>query len=115
MKLPKQRNIPWLGALVDSLYTALPILSIINFLSIITLLYATIRGYLFDWAPWLTFGWFIGIMVILTSTLIVLMYIFVVPSIWTFRGKQMYGYESELLNEVKALRKEVQEMKKEEE
>ena len=41
----------------------------------------------------------------------ILVYKYLLPSIWTFRGKQMYGFESELIDEVRALRKEVQELK----
>ena len=107
----KQRNIPWLGALVDSLYTSLPILSIINFLSILTVLYATTREYLVEWVPWLTYSMFLGFLVILTLCVMVFIYKFVIPSIWTFRGKQLYGFESELMQEVRELRKEVEGLK----
>lgn len=105
--LPKQKNIPVVGAVVDSLYTSLPVLSILNFLSIITVLYSTIREYLLTWAPWLTFGWFLIVLVILTVVMMLTMYLYVLPSIWTFRNKQMNAYESELLQEVRALRREV--------
>ena len=37
----------------------------------------------------------------------ILVYRFLIPSIWTFRGKQLYGFESELLDEVKGLREEM--------
>lgn len=112
MKL-RQRNIPWLGAIVDSLYTSLPILSIINFLSIITVLYATIHGYLFEWVPWLTFWRFISIMVVWTLSMMGSIYLFVLPSLWTFRNKQMNKFESDVLKEIKKLRKEVKELKRE--
>lgn len=107
MKRLKQYNIPWLGALVDSLYTSLPVLSIINFLSISTVLYATIKEYLFTWAPWLSFGWFILILTICTLSMMIGVYTFVLPSLWTFRNRQMNKYDSDVLTEIRKLREEV--------
>jgi len=107
----KQRNIPWLGALVDSLYTSLPILSIINFLSIITVLYATIQEYLLAWAPWITFWHFVGILTFCTFALMIVIYIAVLPSLWTFRNKQMNKFESDALKEIRELRSELAELK----
>ncbi len=109
----KQRNIPWLGALIDSLYTTLPILSIVNFLSITTVLYVTIKENLLPWAPWLEFWMFVAIMSAWLAILMVLMYIFVLPSLWTFRNKQMNMFESDVLKEIRELRKEVQELREE--
>jgi hypothetical protein len=111
MKLLRQRNIPILGAVVDSLYTSLPILSIINFLSITTILYATLKEYLLPWVPWITLGWFLTFLVVITTTTMIFIYLFVLPSIWTFRNKQMNMFKSDLLDEVKELRKEIQQLK----
>lgn len=103
----KQKNIPWLGAIVESLFTSLPVLSIINFLAVITVLYATVREYLLVWIPWMTIWIFVGAMFILVMFLMMCIYKFVLPSLWTFRGKQLYGFESELFNEVKSLREQM--------
>lgn len=105
----KQKNVPYLGALVDSLYTSLPILSIINFLSIITILYATIHEYLLGWAPWLSLWIFVGLLGIATTSTMVLIYIFVLPSVWTFRNKQMFGYESKVIDLLEKLEKMLEE------
>ena len=107
MKILKQYNVPWLGAVVDSLYTSLPILSIINFLSITTVLYATVQEYLISWAPWFTIWWFLGFLTAATTFTMVGVYLFVLPSIWTFRNRQMNSFDSEVLKELQALRKEI--------
>jgi len=107
----KQKNIPWLGALVDALYTSLPILSIVNFLSIVSVLYATTWGYIQTWAPWMTFKWFILMMCILVTGLMVFVYKFIVQSLWSFRGRQMHTRDSNLVREVRELRKEIEELK----
>lgn len=103
MKLT-QRNVPWVGPVIDSLYTSLPILSIFNFLSISTVLYATLREYLLVWVPWLTINWFLLFLAIITLSLMSIMYLFVLPSLWTFRNRQMHKYESELKDELAAIR-----------
>lgn len=110
MKL-KQFNLPFIGAFIDSLYSALPLLSIINFVSIITVLYASIREYLLGWVPWLTLGWFVGILVILTIVVMACIYIFVLKSLWTFRKAQMNIYGPEIVKELQELRKEVAALK----
>ena len=114
MKVPKQKSISWLGALHDAFTTSLPVLSAVQFLTILTLFYNDLSPHILPIFPWMTFYIFIGGVILIMCGVMILVYKYLLPSIWTFRGKQMYGFESELLDEVKALRKEVQELKKEE-
>lgn len=100
MSLFKQRNVPWLGAFTESLFTTMPVLSILNFVSIMMVLYTSVRQYL---PAWLTFWWFVGGLTIVTLLLMLAMYLWVLPSIWTFRAKQMNSFENEMLTEVKKL------------
>ena len=109
----KQRNIPWVGAFIESLYNTLPLLSIINFISILAILYASTKDYLLTWVPWITLWMFICAAGFLVAILMVLVYKFILPSIWTFRGKQLYGFESDLMEEVRKLRKEIEDLRKE--
>jgi len=88
MKLP-QRNIRWLGAFTESLYNALPLLSIINFLSISVVLYTNVQDYLKASISWMTFPVFLIIIAIITSTAVLLTWIFLVPSLWGLRGRQL--------------------------
>ena len=46
----------------------------------------------------------IGFLIVAT----ILMYIFVVPSVWPLRNRQMNQFESGVLNEVKQLRADIQ-------
>ena len=89
MRKLKQKTIPWLGAAIDSLYTAMPIMSILNFVSVNAVLYATTKDYLVERLPWITFYHWIGLMVVLTLILMTFMYFAVLPSLWNFRAKQM--------------------------
>ena len=111
-KTIKQKNVTWLGILIESLYTALPILSIVNFLAILTVLYANVHPYLQEYAPWLRFWAFLIILGILTTVSIVLVYKFVVPSLWAFRSKQMFEHESEITNKLNELNRKLEEVDK---
>lgn len=108
----KQRTLPGMGALHDAFTTSLPVLSAVQFLTILTLFYNDLSPHILPLFPWMTFTRFIIIVALIMVGVMVLVYKFLLPSIWTFRGKQMYGFESELLEEVKALREEVKELKK---
>lgn len=108
----RQRNIPWLGKLVDSLYTSLPILSIVNFLSIVTVLYTTTREYLVAVIPWMNIYWFLLGLFLITAVTMALIYLLVLPSLWTWRSKMMYGFDSELMKDIKELSETVQKLEK---
>jgi hypothetical protein len=114
MRIPKQKSISWLGALHDAFTTSLPILSAVQFLTILTLFYNDLSVHILPMFPWMTFPIFIIGVAFIMCGVMVLVYKYLLPSIWTFRGKQMYGFESELLDEVKKLREEVKALKKEE-
>ena len=95
MKLLKQRNIPMLGAVIDSFVSSMPLMSVINFASIGVILYMTsIQPFAEKYMPWLTLPVFIFIMMAGVFVLMVIVYKFVLPSVWTFRGKQMFGHQS---------------------
>jgi len=107
----EQRTVKGLGELYEAFMTALPVVSAIQFASILTLLYNQYRVWLIGIFPWLTLVWFLVIIGIILIIAMILVYKFLIPSLWTFRGKQLYGFESELMEEVKALRKEIKELK----
>jgi len=90
----KQRNIRWLAVLLESLYLVLPILSIINFVSIAIVLYAEIRPWLTVHMPWMQLWIFLLIFVGVTVIAMCVAWIVLVPSIWALRGQQMFGRET---------------------
>jgi len=110
MKL-KQKKIIGLGELYESFITALPVLSAIQFISILAVLYNQLQPSLVDIFPGITLLKFLIVLIVVMIGAMILVYKFLIPSVWTFRGKQLYGFESELMEEVKALRKEIKELK----
>jgi len=108
----KQKNIPWLGAIVDSVYITLPILSAVNFFAILTVLYTNIYPDIQAYAPWMRYWIFLILVVILSVILMVLVYKFIIPSLWAFRGKQMFMHESEITDKLNKLLKKVDELEK---
>lgn len=110
IKIPKQKSFMWLGAFMDSMYMSLPMVSIINFISIQTVLYANV---ILPAVPWLPFPLFILFMILLVLCVMIIAFKFVIPSLWVWRGKQLYGHQSILMDKVEQTRQEVAEVKRE--
>jgi len=107
MGIIKQRKVIGIGEIYESFITALPLLSAVQFLSILTLLYNDLQPYLVEVWPSISLLKFLLILSGLMAVAMVLVYRFLIPSIWTFRGKQLYGFESELMEKVEKLEKKV--------
>ena len=107
----KQKHIPGVGALVDSLFSCLPFLSFINFVFISVVLYSEIAPYLKPHAPWVSLWVFLLILTCLTIISMALVYKFVLPSLWAFRGRQMFGYESKVTDKLKDIDKRLDKLK----
>ena len=108
VKIPKQRSFMWLGAFMDSMYMSLPMVSIINFISIQTVLYANV---IVPILPGLSFPLFILCMIFLVFLVMIVAFKFVIPSLWVWRGKQLYGHQSILMDRVQQARDEIKEVK----
>lgn len=110
-----QKNIPMIGVLVESLFNALPFLSIMltgfNFVSIIIVLYANIDEYLLNYFAWMKLEYFVGIVLIVLAVLVVItmivIYKYVTPSLWTFRNQQMNKYDNEVIKRLKRIEKKL--------
>jgi hypothetical protein len=108
----KQKKIPLLGEVTDVIFTSLPILSVINFVSILTVLYYDVNPYLKAHLPWLNFWWFLVFLVVGSAVIMLVVYKFVLPSLWTFRSNQMLNGKEDLagrLDNIEALLKEIKE------
>lgn len=104
MRFLKQRNIPMLGAIIDSFVSSMPLMSVINFASIGVILYMTsIQPFAEKHMPWLTLPVFVFILMAGTTLLMVMVYKFVLPSLWTFRGKQMFSYDSKISDKLDSI------------
>ncbi len=99
----KQYNIPWLGAFMESFFVTLPMLSVFSFWAIFTVLYANIRPYLLQHIPWLTFWIFMVAIVVIGLIGMVVVYKFIILSIWLFRKKQMSDFEKQMLDRMDVL------------
>ena len=96
IRLPKQTRIPYLGELVDSIFTAMPALSLFAFISTLIILYETVKVYFIDWAPWLNIGYFFGMIIIVFTVILWFVFKYVLLSIWHFRSTQMGHLEKKI-------------------
>jgi len=113
MSVLQQKNIRWLGAVVDSFFTAAPFLSMWNFVSIQAVLYTTVIHYILPILPWFNFVWFLLIMSTFAGVAIFIVYKFVIRSLWSWRETQLYGSKSVVIEQLESLRKEVKGLKEE--
>ena len=88
----KQKNVPALGAVIDSFVTSLPLLSLINFVSMMAVLWSTtIQPFAHLHIPWLNLWLFMGGMTVMVIVAMFITYKYILPSVWAFRYRQMQG------------------------
>ena len=85
----RQTRIPFLGELVDSIFTAMPALSLISLVSTLIILYEVMKQYVIDVAPWMNIGYFFGAIVVVFIPILLVVYKYILPSVWNFRSTQM--------------------------
>ena len=95
-KVFRQKRIPLLGELVDSVFTAMPILSLVSLVSTMIILYEVVKDYFVDIAPWLTIFHFFGGVAIVFVPVLLVVYKFIIPSVWHFRSTQMGHLEKKM-------------------
>ena len=95
-KVFQQKRIPLLGELVDSVFTAMPILSLVSLVSTMIILYEVVKDYFVDIAPWLTIFHFFGGVVVMFVPVLLIVYKFIIPSVWHFRSTQMGHLEKKM-------------------
>jgi peptidoglycan biosynthesis protein MviN/MurJ (putative lipid II flippase) len=110
--MTKQHNLQWVGSFADAAFTSLPILSVLNSVSVLVVLYQSIKEYLIGDYAWLNLWTFSGIVLLLVTITMVLVYKFVLKSLWSWRSQQMQGMNKQLDDiklELGKLRKELAE------
>jgi len=78
----RQRILPGIGPIYDAFVTSLPFLSAIQFLTILALFYENIKDYLVPIFPWITFTMFIATAASILVGIMILVYKFLLPSVW---------------------------------
>lgn len=96
IRLFRQQRIPYLGELVDSIFTAMPALSLLSLISTLIILYEVTKQYFIDWVPWLNIFYFFGVIAIAFLLALVIVFKYVLPSIWHFRSTQMGHLEDKM-------------------
>lgn len=88
----EQKNIPWLGKVIDSFVTSLPLLSLINTVSVLTIMWnTTISPFAKLYFPWFTAPYYFTVVVVGLSVAMFIVYKYVLPSVWAYRGTLMKG------------------------
>ena len=95
----KQKRIKYLGELVDSIFTAMPALSAFSLASTIIILYEVTKEYILNLLPWMNVLYFMFALAIIFLPILLVVFKYVIPSVWHFRSTQM-SHLDEKINEV---------------
>jgi len=113
--LARQYNFgPWLGGFKDLFSRTMLYISIINFILIaITAYHVTLKVFLLQYLPWMSFWmYFIGLVVIVLLAM-VLEFKFIIPSHYTFLNRQEFEHQNLIRKELEGIKKELEELRKE--
>ena len=95
-KLFAQRRIRFLGELVDTIFTSMPAFSAYSIVAQTFILYELTKDYIQNVLPWMNVLYFILLLGLLFLPLMLVVYKFIIPSVWHFRSTQMQHLEDKI-------------------
>ncbi len=95
-KLFGQRRIRFLGEVVDTIFTSMPVFSAYSIISTTIILYELTKEYIQNMLPWMNVGYFILLLGILFIPVMLVVYKYIIPSVWQFRSTQMGHLEGKI-------------------
>lgn len=95
-KIFKQRRVKFLGEVIDTIFTAMPVLSAYAVVSTTIVMYELVKQYILNVFPWMNIWIFIGCLVLLFLPILLVFYKWVIPSVWGFRSEQMSHLERKI-------------------
>ncbi len=95
-KVFKQRRVKFLGEVVDTVFTAMPFFSAYSILSTTIILYEMTKGYIQNLLPWMNVLWFLLFLGLLFLPVMLVVYKYIIPSVWQFRSTQMGHLEGKI-------------------
>lgn len=106
-KLFKQRRIKFLGEFVDTIFTAMPALSAYSIVTTTIIMYELTKEYIQNLLPWMNVLYFVLFLIVLFIPIMLVVYKYIIPSVWHFRSTQMQHLE----DKIDALSAQVAELK----
>ena len=95
-KVFKQRRVKFLGEVVDTVFTAMPFFSAYSILSTTIILYEMTKSYIQNLLPWMNVLWFLLLLGLLFLPVMLVVYKYIIPSVWQFRSTQMGHLEGKI-------------------
>ncbi len=106
-KMFKQRRVRFLGEIIDTIFTAMPFFSAYTILSTTIILYEMTKEYIQNLLPWMNVLYFMLILGLLFLPVMLVVYKYIIPSVWQFRSTQMGHLEGK----IDALSAQIEELK----
>ncbi len=95
-KLFKQRRIRFLGEFIDTIFTSMPFFSAYTILSTTIILYEMTKEYIQNLLPWMNVLYFMLMLGLLFLPVMLVVYKYIIPSVWQFRSTQMGHLEGKI-------------------
>lgn len=103
----KQVRVSWLGAFVNLLYFASPIMGMVGYAISGATLYAVLYPTLNKWLPWISFGVFVLVAFVCIAILLVISYVVLYPSNLAFQNKQIYKHQNPIQRDLLLIKQKV--------
>lgn len=106
-KLTKQSHTAtWIGGIKEVLAHTLFWISMINFVLIsVTAYNTTLKPYIMDYAPWMTYPVFFLALTILVGIAMIVEYKIIIPGVISFRNNQEYAHQSPIKKDLEKIKK----------
>ena len=95
-KMFKQRRVRFLGEIIDTIFTAMPFFSAYTILSTTIILYEMTKEYIQNILPWMNVLYFMLMLGLLFLPVMLVVYKYIIPSVWQFRSTQMGHLEGKI-------------------
>ncbi|KKM73521.1 hypothetical protein LCGC14_1409690 [marine sediment metagenome] len=95
-KMFKQRRVRFLGEIIDTIFTAMPFFSAYTILSTTIILYEMTKEYIQNILPWMNVLYFMLMLGLLFLPVMLVVYKYIIPSVWHFRSTQMQHLEGKI-------------------
>jgi len=96
MNLLGQKRVKLLGEMIESLFTAIPIIGMFNYVSTTIILWEMIKKYILDRLPWVNIFYFMLLLGLVFIPIVLVTYKYIIPSVWHFRSTQMGHLEKKI-------------------
>jgi uncharacterized membrane protein len=104
-KIFKQHDIKGVGTFIHVLYMAAPMLGIVMYIINAVTFYTVAREHIINVLPWFSLGVFIIVLVVGVVVMLMIFYVFIYRSYYTFLNRQTYEHNNPIRKDLEMIKK----------